>query len=348
MPGVTAAQLELARSVDLLSYLQANEPQELRRSSANEYRTVGHGSLVISNGKWFWNRGGFGGVSALDYLVRVRGIGFVAAVEAACGGRQSAEYFPLSAERSRREGKVARSNGAAAQDDGGVSREERSIAHDGGVTARKALVLPPPVRFPARMVAYLQERGISADVIRRCISDGTLYESRYRDSPVCVFVGRDETSAARFACVRGIGTDLKQDCAGSDKRFSFALPARNSDSEKVVVTESPIDAMSHACLFPGFGGHRLSLGGTSDVALRAFLERKPQVSEVSLCLDNDAAGRSATERIRVMLATDYPHIGVTVAPPETGKDYNALLVHKKTTKREQKNAGHRKVSGVSF
>lgn len=62
MPGVTEEQVRLAREVDLLSYLQANEPNELRRVG-NEYRTVTHGSLVISNGKWIWNRGGVGGRS---------------------------------------------------------------------------------------------------------------------------------------------------------------------------------------------------------------------------------------------------------------------------------------------
>ena len=95
MPGVSEEQVKLAREVDLLSYLQANEPHELRRAGSNEYRTVTHGSLVISNGKWVWNRAGVGGRSALDYLIRVRGMGFVEAVETVLGSRAAPVSFLL-------------------------------------------------------------------------------------------------------------------------------------------------------------------------------------------------------------------------------------------------------------
>jgi len=98
MSGVSSAQIQLAKEIDLLSYLQANEPHELRQSKPGEYRTVTHGSLVILNAKWFWNRGGFGGRSALDYLVKVRGVGFVEAVETVLGARSSREFSPLPVE----------------------------------------------------------------------------------------------------------------------------------------------------------------------------------------------------------------------------------------------------------
>ena len=45
-------QVKLAREVDLLTYLQANEPHELLPPKNGEYRTATHGSLVISNGQW--------------------------------------------------------------------------------------------------------------------------------------------------------------------------------------------------------------------------------------------------------------------------------------------------------
>lgn len=50
MPGVTKEQIARAKEWDLLSYLQAYEPQELKRSG-KEYRKVSHDSLKISNGK---------------------------------------------------------------------------------------------------------------------------------------------------------------------------------------------------------------------------------------------------------------------------------------------------------
>ena len=69
----------------MLSYLQTYEPRELKRSGPNEYCTRTHDSLKISNGKWCWNSQGIGGRTALDYLIKVRGMDFVGAVEALCG-----------------------------------------------------------------------------------------------------------------------------------------------------------------------------------------------------------------------------------------------------------------------
>lgn len=51
MHGVSAEQIEQAKRWDLLSYLQAYEPQELQRSGPREYRTVTHDSLAISTAK---------------------------------------------------------------------------------------------------------------------------------------------------------------------------------------------------------------------------------------------------------------------------------------------------------
>lgn len=51
MPGVTKEQITQAREWDLLSCLQAYEPQELKKCGSSGYRTASHNSLEISNGK---------------------------------------------------------------------------------------------------------------------------------------------------------------------------------------------------------------------------------------------------------------------------------------------------------
>lgn len=58
MPGVTKEQIARAKEWDLLSYLQAREPQELKRCGAGEFCLRSHGSLKISNGKWHWHSRG--------------------------------------------------------------------------------------------------------------------------------------------------------------------------------------------------------------------------------------------------------------------------------------------------
>ena len=82
---VSPETIEKAREIDLLSYLKACEPYELVYNGGGEYSTKTHDSLKISNGKWYWWSRGFGGKSALDYLVKVREIEFTRAVEMLTG-----------------------------------------------------------------------------------------------------------------------------------------------------------------------------------------------------------------------------------------------------------------------
>ena len=320
MPGVNSEQITAAREIDLLTYLQEREPYELVRSAPGEYRTVSHGSLVISKGAWYWHRGGFGGYSALDFLIKMRGMSFVEAVESVCGIRASPIVTSLAVKRESPE------------------KEKRS------------LVLPPHVKYPARLLSYLQGRGIRTDIIKRCIDDGTLYEGRYNGEAVCVFVGKDEKGTARFGCMRGINSDLKRDCAGSDKQFGFSLSPNDPECDVLAAFEGSIDAISHLCLFPGWDAHRLSLGGVSDAALISYLERNPQIKSVSLCLDADEAGQTAARRIKTFLEGDerFSHITATIDPPDHGKDYSDTLLHTVRQERDQQKAGHRKETGLSL
>jgi len=324
MPGVSAEQVRLAREVDLLSYLQKNEPQELQPPKNGEYRTVSHGSLVISKGKWIWNRGGIGGRTAPDYLIKVRGMDFVSAVETVLGSRAAPVSFSLPGENQK------------------------------PPTEKWTFYPPKPLRYPSRAVAYLQRRGISPEVINRAIQAGILYESNYynptsayHNAAVCVFAGKDESGRIVFAALRGIDTDLKMDKAGSDKRYNFTLPAIYPGSRELAVFEAPVDLLSHATLaLRGdleFEGHRLSLGGTSDVALMAYLERNVNIGYISLCLDNDDAGWEAAAKIYKNLGSDarYSDIAVTIDWPEEAKDYNDTLLRVINMEREHKQSNRR-------
>lgn len=71
MPYVSPDDILKAKEMDLLTYLQTYEPNELVRISPHTYCTREHDSLKISNGKWHWFSRGIGGKSALDYLIKV-------------------------------------------------------------------------------------------------------------------------------------------------------------------------------------------------------------------------------------------------------------------------------------
>ena len=80
MSYVTTEEIVQARQMDLLTYLQNYEPENLIKVSRNTYCTREHDSLKISNGMWHWFSRGFGGATALDYLVKVREMSFPQAV----------------------------------------------------------------------------------------------------------------------------------------------------------------------------------------------------------------------------------------------------------------------------
>ena len=299
MPTVSDEQIRLAREVDTLSYLRTYEPQSIRKSKGvrDEYYLAEHDSLKISNGKFHWFSRGIGGYSALDFLVKVRGMDFVSAVQ------------------------HLTDNGAV------IYKAERPPPKVEPIPS-KPFTLPAKNTNNDRVTAYLRGRGIDRDIIKRCIDNGILYENAKMSN--CVFVGYDGEKP-RFACERGISDDYKKDVSGSNKRYSFVLPPKTPDSRNLTVCEAPCDVLAHASIHKMDGdrwdGWRLSLGGVGSIGLVSFLEHHPQIERVCLCLDNDKAGKDATDRIIRELLSDkrFSHLKITVTPPPMGKDYADTL-----------------------
>lgn len=296
MPGVTKEQIRQAREADLFAYLERHERGVLKRDGPN-YRHKEHDSLVYVTAKnyWYWNSRGKR-INALDYLMEIRGYDLVDAVNALAGPAMQYSFT------------------SRYYQDYAAARQARKPDH---------CYLPWQKKCATSYVSYLQKRGISTVVIKRCTQLGILYEGSYKKKepegkatyiPVCVFVGKDEHGTAKFACMRGIHSDLRKDAYGSDKEYSFCLPPHRAGSRHVAVFEAPIDALSHATLQEMDGwkwdGYRLSLGGTSHVALFAFLERHPKIKHVDLYMDSDYAGLKNARKIKDMLRADprFKHI----------------------------------------
>ena len=92
MSYVTPEQITKAKEMDLLTYLQLYEPDNLVRFSGETYCTREHDSLKISNGKWHWFSRGVGGRTALDYLIKVREYSFPQAVELLSGPERNTNH----------------------------------------------------------------------------------------------------------------------------------------------------------------------------------------------------------------------------------------------------------------
>lgn len=296
--------VEKLREIDLLTYLQNYNPQELVRESGGNYCTATHDSLKISNGKWYWFSKGIGGANALDYLIKVEGYSFMSAAESLIG---RVNIRP-------------------------------SVAINEPVQ-KKEFILPNECRSTNKIRQYLSSRGISAKVMNYCIQTERLYESLpYHNA---VFVGFDRRNNAKYAFQRGCGTDFRGDVAGSDKRFSFALPTSLS-SNSVCIFESAIDLLSYATLleragkdFRDFnllsveGVHRPSKNNKNSklpLALQQYLQDNPDTEAINLYFDNDITGKLAA----AMITTLLPQLQVKARfPPQEYKDANDFLTGKK-------------------
>ena len=275
---------------------------QLVHVSGNEYCTREHDSLKISNGKWNWWSRGFGGASALDYLVKVKEIPFLQAMGMILDTEgKSPSFFD-------------------------AQRPEKRV--------EKRLLLPEKSRSNDQIIRYLTGRGIDREVIESCIREGLLYESLPYHN--CIFVGYDHDQVPRYACFRATGPEkIMGDAAGSDKRYAFRIERGGST---IHVFESAIDLLSFATIMKqrtrewraepmvSLGGVYASRRGTQlmklPAALTKALDRHEEVGTIALHLDADFAGRNAAASIADQLK---PYYRIRNEPPPIGKDCNDYL-----------------------
>jgi DNA primase len=131
-------------------YILSHEPNNVKRIGRALY-LKDHDSFEISNGLWNWHSRGIGGKNVIDYLIKVRGYGFVDAVRHLAG--EELTYTRTVTPKAR-------------------------LPTDKRLSADKS-----PFRLPRRcdnnerVIEYLQSRGIDETLIQECIRQNILYES---------------------------------------------------------------------------------------------------------------------------------------------------------------------------
>lgn len=283
--------------MDLLTYLRLYEPENLVKVHGNVYCTREHDSLKISNGKWMWWSRNLGGASALDYLIKVKGISFTEAMGILSSEKETVPSFFN-----------ARNTPAKV----------------------KKLLLPEKNDSSKHITKYLMSRGIDKNIIKSLIDDGLLYESK--DYHNCIFLGKDDEGKARYAAYRGCTSDrILGEASGSDKSYPFRIEVH---SDKLHLFESAIDLLSFATIQQRYGmrwnadsmlsmgGIGVSKSGSIPIAIRRFLREHPMISEIHIHFDNDGPGKAAAKALAAALETKYR---VVNEPPPIGKDYNDYL-----------------------
>lgn len=190
--------------------------------------------------------------------------------------------------------------------------------------------LPERAKNMHRAYAYLtQTRFLEPDVVQDFVDRKMLYQDVRGN---CVFVSYDEEKKPVFANFRGTLSERKflGDVGGSDYRKGFYI---DNQAEKVIVTESVIDAMSVMSILYGQGidykqyDYLPLSGATKHGPLYEQLKEHPK-KEVLLALDHDLAG---VKDMKLMQEKLLGELGmkaeqVTFHVPEA-KDWNQELVN---------------------
>ena len=323
MPYIPPEIVKKAEEMDLLTYLQNYEPDELVKIGNGTYTTKTHDSMRISNGLWNWFSEGIGGKNAVSYLMKVKKYSFLEAIQTIIGNINIKQ--PVIYKEEKQENIV--------------------------------LVLPTKSNNCDRAKRYLTSRGIAHEIIKECIENNLIYESEPNHN--VVFIGVDDEKCPKYAFYRGTNdTRFMGESKGSDKAYTFRLKAK-TESNRVHLFESAIDLLSYATLLKmkNIDWHRenmISLAGvntpskTSDnnktpIAIKEFLEKNPNINEIHLHLDNDEVGRNASIALQETLSKNYK---VLDRPAPLGKDCNDYLRYMLGIKKLNKTAKE-KVSEVA-
>lgn len=314
MPYIAPEIVAQARQVDLLTYFKNYEPDLLIEVCRNTYVTKEHDSLKISNGLWYWFSKGVGGKSAIDYLMKVKNLSFINAVQTVLGNMQV--QAP-------------------------VKYEQKEKNHE------RKLKIPVKAGSNDRAINYLLSRGIDKEIIKYCIENKLLYQEEKTNN--VVFIGYDNNKIPSYAFCRATNQErFMREATGSNKKYSFKIKAEK-ENNIVHLFESSIDLLSFATLLNLENRNwreenLLSLGGIYSskydlektkipVSLTEFLEKNPNVNEVHLHLDRDLAGRNASAFFQQVLSKKYKVFDRTIP---YGKDVNEYLCLRKNNKKIQK------------
>lgn len=305
MAYFTEGQIKKAKEIDLLSYLENCNKDELVYEARGTYHTGSHDSLKISNGMWYWFSRGIGGKTALEYLIQVENFSFTDAVEHIIKQKGIEKRYIPKRELTEKE-KIDK------------------------------LKLPQKSKYNDRVINYLTNRGISKDIVIECINKGFIYQTYPHNN--AVFVGYDDNNNPRYAGVRGTNASrFMCDAYGSDKAYSFKLKSI-IPSNKVHIFESAIDLLSYATLKEMNNEkwnevNLISLAGVyqtkADIVgskipktISVFLKNNPDIDTIIVHFDNDNAGRLATKALQYSLSDSYKIID---DPAPNGKDFNDYL-----------------------
>ncbi len=285
----TEEEKQRANEVSLIDYLHSRG--EKIKHVGSSYFVESLNGVSISGNKWYSHyqkKGGF----AVGFLKEFYDLDYVSAVVELLGeenieslrGLNNTNYLENKFKQVPKE----------------LEQKNKKIDFE---DVKKDFVLPDKARNNDRLYDYLcSKRFIDKEIVDLFVRNGSLFQSLEKNN--VVFVGFDESKRPRAGCVKGSYISEKgtftQTLPSSNNDYCFTY---KTDSDVVCVFEAPIDMLSFMTLLKGeaLDYNHLALDGVSEKALLKFLEQNDNVTEIRLCLDNDAGGFEAFERISDIL-----------------------------------------------
>lgn len=291
----TNEEKERANNIDLEHFL-INQGEKLI-ASGREKRLSSDHSITVHGNEWYDHATECGG-HAIDFVKKFYNLSFPGAVTMLLGGNCGVIYHKA---------------------------EKKEVT-------KKPFELPPQNKDMCRTFAYLlKHRGLDSDVVSYFAKEKLIYEGREKSGDGkneyhnAIFVGLDENGVARHAHKHGIyseGKSYKGNIDSSNPCYSFNL---KGTSDRLYVFEAPIDLLSFISIYKNTDWQQhsyVALCGLSEQAMTKQLEVNSNLTKVILCLDNDDAGRKASDKFEKLLCERG--ISVSRLVPKL-KDFNEDL-----------------------
>ena len=185
------------------------------------------------------------------------------------------------------------------------------------------IAAPVPSKLSVVRQYLTEKRMLPVALVDGLIESGDLWANRFG---ACVFAHRDSSGLIQGCSVRGTTTGFKQ-VLGAKTAAWFSLGKPLSESKRVVLTESSIDAISYQAL-------GLSLDGDAVLSTAGQCDHEPFLDfgrPLVLAQDSDDSGNAQAD----VIATAAMLCGLPIErhTPVRGKDWNEQLTYDRDQQR---------------
>ena len=294
----TQEQIDKANQTNLEEFLQ-QKGERLKKTGSESvliYKdsTGEHDSISVRRNRWYDHKNMRGGYP-LKFMQEFYGMNFRTAMKELLHGEEP--------ELGRKKNNENEKNVSQSEKTAALENQEQISCP----SEKSEFILPEKDSNMKRLFAYLlKTRFISKDVVKSFVDQKILYQEKEHGN--VVFVGTDKDGVPKSACKKSTAEQTKSfrmTIAGSDCRYGFCW---RGESSKLYVFEAAIDLMSFITLrndewkTDSF----LALDGLSPKPLLQFLEDQKNIHEIFLCLDYDAAGIEACDKLKdILIKKEY-------------------------------------------